>query len=146
MGVNFISDPTIGGKLSVDSFLLFDHFSTQLSKVVFPFSLLDTPVGIDWYSVVGDGDQFGPFGALVNVQEGLGLFRCAGEYYPPPEFIPNATAVEGGGNPCEEAAPCFEDAGCSAFDRSAQAWTGEFAPCNDALDCASFFPDSSCSS
>merc|ERR1711974_122551 len=47
--------------------------------------------------------------------------------------------------PCGEAAPCFDDAGCSMFDRSAQTWIDTFAPCNEgALGCASFFPDSSC--
>lgn len=47
--------------------------------------------------------------------------------------------------PCEAAAPCFDDDGCSAFDRSTQMWTDIYEPCNEgALDCASSFPDSSC--
>ena len=49
--------------------------------------------------------------------------------------------------PCAEAAPCFDDLGCSMFDQSTQLWNGMFALCNEgALLCESFFPGSSCSS
>jgi len=62
----------------------------------------DTPVGVDWFMVTEWGDQYGPFGALIPMQEhiGIGVFSCAGKY-DPARVVGNATGVEDGMNATE---------------------------------------------
>merc|ERR1712157_187645 len=61
--------------------------------------------------------------------------------YNPSEIFETPEDPYGG---CREAAGCFDDTGCSAFDQSPQTWSGAYAACIDAINCAEFFPDSPC--
>jgi hypothetical protein len=86
---------------------------------------------------------------IKNTVDPSNLFVCNGGIgakspYSSDEVFPRDSPSLGG---CGEAAVCFDDDGCSTFDKSTQTWDGVYGPCNDNYilkNCASSFPDSSC--
>lgn len=65
-------------------------YDDRFTKLLSDGTKKATPVGVDFYLIGEQGDQFGPYGALspiqVNGQVGRGYFRCAGPAPPPTNF------------------------------------------------------------
>ena len=71
-------------------------YRPDVTPIVSDPTTSDTPVGVDFYWVGEQGNQYGPFGVLYPMQNqtGRGLYRCEGYDKDICSFCPNGLSVE----------------------------------------------------